>query len=824
MRRFCLAVAALVCLLNLASAEIVVNGRAIDENGAGIPRVPITVRSPSGEVQQITTDATGSFRLRVPSGGRYLFSATEAGYLPVNNLAVELHSNAPEVTVVLNHAKEVLQSLDVSGAPEPVDIEQTQSERQLSGIQILDVPYPSTHSLREALRLMPGQVEDPFGGLHFDGGRENQTNYLLDGFNVSDPLTGNLNTRVSVEAVESLDYLSGRYSPEYGKGSAGTLQIKTETGDDRFRYSSTNFIPGVNSQQGLHLGAWTPRVNFSGPIRKGRAWFSDNLDADYNISIAPGVPRKQDTTTNLLASNMLHTQINLTPANILYADFLYNYQAANEFGLSALNPPSTTLNQRNHTWLVGIKDQIYVARGTLLELGYAAMLTNARQNPEGIGTYNIMPNGTSGYYFVDSSQNSRRDQFLGNLFLPARHLAGSHQLKVGFDVDRLSYSQDISRTGYNLYGESGGLLRSVVFAGNGKFSKPGLYASSYVTDRWQVRQKLFLELGVRQDWDDILSRFEWSPRAAFSFAPAASGNTRISGGYAVVYDPTIIQLFARPLDQYTLTNIYSPSGALLFPKALSVYSIPNPRLPAPRFQNWSLGLDHQFPHRIKASFSLLRRRGDKGFAYVNAIPAPVIAPPDIAATYGASYVEQIFQLTNTRRDQYDAAQVIVHQPIRGRYEWMASYTRSRAWSTAALDPRLEQTLLIGPDNSGPLPWDSPNRFLSWGYLPTFFNNWAVAYLLEERSGFPFSIRHDNGKIIGAPDSRRFPAYFNLNLHLEWRTHLGKYRFAIRGGINNLTGHGNYSVVNNTVESPKFLTYYGSDGRHYVVRLRWLGRE
>ena len=77
-----------------------------------------------------------------------------------------------------------------------------------------------------------------------------------------------------------------------------------------------------------------------------------------------------------------------------------------------------------------------------------------------------------------------------------------------------------------------------------------------MTDHWQVRQNLIFELGVREDWDEILRRWSYSPRTAFSFAPSGWDNTRISGGFAVVYDPTIIQLFTRPYDQYTLTNIY----------------------------------------------------------------------------------------------------------------------------------------------------------------------------------------------------------------------------------------------------------------------------
>ncbi|MGA3040083.1 MAG: hypothetical protein ABSF54_04745, partial [Bryobacteraceae bacterium] len=384
-------------------------------------------------------------------------------------------------------------------------------------------------------------------------------------------------------------------------------------------------------------------------------------------------------------------------------------------------------------------------------------------------------------------------------------------------------------TGYDLYGVTGDLLRSVTFEGTGTFSRPSLTASSYVTDHWQARRNLFFELGVREDWDEILRRWSWSPRASFSYAPFGSPNTRLSGGYAVLYDPTIILLFTRPLDQYTLTDInawYGPSPlpALPLPNALSYYTLPDERLKAPLYQNWSLGLDHQFPWRIKAGLSLHRKRGGDGFAYVNTLPAPIAAPPLIAAAYHASYVEQQFTLTNARHDQYDAAQVIVHQALAGRYEWMASYTRSRTHSNEVLDPSLEQTLLLGQENAGPLPWDAPNRFLSWGYLPTWWKNWAVAFLFEERTGFPFSIQHDNGQLIGAPDAFRYPDYLNLNLHLEWRFRLRKYRFGLRGGVDNLTNHRNPTEVNNIVESPNYLTFYGSEGRHYEARLRWLGKE
>ena len=175
-----------------------------------------------------------------------------------------------------------------------------------------------------------------------------------------------------------------------------------------------------------------------------------------------------------------------------------------------------------------------------------------------------------------------------------------------------------------------------------------------------------------------------------------------------------------------------------------------------------------------------------------------------------------------RRDWYDSFEIRLQQPFGNGYEWLASYARSRARSTSVVDVSVDQPEIVA-DNAGRLPWDTPNRFLSWGYLPTFWKNWAIAYLFETRTGFPFSIVDETSRVLGQPNAYRFPDYFNLNLHLEWTTHAFGHRFALRGGFNNITGHGNYTAVNNTTGSPQFLSFYGSDGRHFVLRIRWLGR-
>jgi hypothetical protein len=171
---------------------------------------------------------------------------------------------------------------------------------------------------------------------------------------------------------------------------------------------------------------------------------------------------------------------------------------------------------------------------------------------------------------------------------------------------------------------------------------------------------------------------------------------------------------------------------------------------------------------------------------------------------------------------YDSVQVAVRQTFRKQYEWMASYMRSRALSNAVVDISADDPLLV-TNNVGRMPWDTPNRLVSWGYLPTPWENWAVAYLTEARNGFPFSVYDSSGHVTGTPNEMRFPRFFELNLHLERRFTFHANRWAFRFGFNNITNHENPNVVNADMSAPDYLHMYGGRGRSLNFRIRWLGK-
>ena len=804
-----------------AGAQVTLTGRVVDQNEAPVANARVSAhRGPEIPVATYS-GPSGSFELRLAAPDKYLIDVDRIGYFALKDRSVQVSAPSSEITLVLNEQDEVFQSVTVGEQPSPIDFEQTQREQRLSGTEINDVPYSAAHSLRSSMDLMPGVIQDATGGLHFHGGAEYQTRYTLNGFDIGDPIDGRLRTLLAVEGVRSVDLYPAGELPANGRGSAGTLNIQTDDGTDQLRYTATNFIPGLTTNGGVRIGDWTPRAGISGPILKGRAWFSDSFNGEYNDGYVTGLPAGQNFNASWIAGNLLHAQVNLTPSNILYADFLVDFDHQDHFGLGPLDPISTSRGMSDHEWLAAVKDQYSWFGGATIEVGFAAQFVYRRQVPEGTEPYIISPEGRSGNYFVDSRENGRRDQLFANFFPRALHLWGKHQLQVGADAQRLDYTAAFQRTGFEIAGLNGLPISSTKFQGSGDFSRPNTAAASYVNDHWQPAKHLTVDLGVREEWDELVRNFAVQPRAGFAWAPFPRLRTKITGGFARLADATDLSLFSRPLDQQPVTTFYSATGVPQAPVVTTFLSGHDLRFP--RYDKWNAGLEHDFGHGIGGSAQYLRKRGRDGFVYsplAGESGAVSIQQQALSYGFGGTY-----QLSNLRRDDYDEVALTLKQTFGEQFGWMASYVHSRAVSNAVLDASVDQPVQVMND-FGPVPWDVPNRLLAWGYLPLRpldGKKWAAAFLVDYRTGFPFSITDPSGIVVGAVDSFRYPSNFDFNLAIERRFVFRGYRFAIRGGANNLMAHRNPTAVNNVIGAPHFMTFYGYEGRHFVLRIRFFGK-
>ncbi len=768
------------------------------------------------------SDYAGSFVLSVDQPGEYRLQAQREGFFTLRDYPVQLAAGDNLVTLELNRQREVLESVEVKASPPLINPEQLESTHQINATQLINIPYPQTNQLRNALPMIPGVVQDSRGSLHIAGGSSDQTFWTLDGFNITDPLTGRFETHVSVDGVQAVEVATSRYSAETGKGSAGAVQITTVMGDDKWRPSATNFFPGVEDHKGLLIGNWTPRVTVSGPLQRGRAWLSNAADARYEQNVVEELPAGQDRNTIWRLSNLLRFQVNLTPANILTASWLTYYWNAPHNGLTPLDPMETTSDRSTRQNFASVKDQMYLGGGALLEIGYAALRGWAREVPQGRAAYTFTPEGRSGNYFLESRRRSGRDQWLANLFLPAFTAAGSHQVKTGVDADRVTYYQLADRRPVEFYRSDLTLSRRVEYTGSGELRRRNFEAAAYVQDTWKPLARLVVESGVRADWDQITRRTVLSPRVSFALAPPRTEHTKITAGFGIFHDALNLRVLSRHLDQYALARYYRPDGKTLdYGPALSVYLLDDRDLRVPVYRNFSVGVEQQLPWGMHGRFEFLHKRGRDGFTFINTIVPGVTPDRTLLSAYGAAGYDGLFLLRNVRRDEYDSFEVTVRKSFRRQSEVMASYTRSRAVSNAVVDVNIDDPTLV-TENEGRLPWDSPNRLVAWGFYGLSEKN-ALAWLFEWRDGYPFFVRDDDGRLLGSNTARRYPAYINLNLHYERKFRALGQRWAWRGGFNNAFNRLNPTVVNNDASSPNFLHFSGGQHRALVIRLRWLGK-
>jgi hypothetical protein len=816
----CRAVALAVFAAALGYAQVAVSGRVLDETGKAVAGARVEVRPDTGGAAvSVTSDHSGNFEISLQEPGKYRIDAWREGFFRLSASHTDLREGANQVTLTLNHLQEFAESVDVVYSPPAIDPAETGERKELNTVEILTVPYPAPHDLRNALPMFQGVVKDNAGHLHVNGGETHQTNYTLDGFNISDPVTGRFEARLNIDSVRSLELQSSRFGADKGRASAGTVDVQTKMGDDRWRFGGTNFVPGVSAQGGLHINKWTPRLELSGPLARSRVWLYNGFDTFYDRDTIHGLPRGEDRTRALTSNNLTRVQANLTPSNIFTAGLLVNYFHARRAGLSFLNPAETTTNRRHRFVMTTIRDQAYFARGALVDFGFADSRMTTLQTPLGESVYEITPFGNSGNYYVHLDRHSNRQQWTANVFLPVVEAAGAHQLRLGVDFQRDSFRQETLRHDYRVLRTDFTMARHVTFEGDPFQRRRNFAGSHYILDQWTPRAGLVLEAGLRTEWDQVVRRVLWSPRVAAAWAPEALGGTKLAAGYGIFHDALSLGLLTRHQDQVSYSTFFERNGAPRRDPLKTAFFLDERELRVPRYRSLSFSAERKLPFEFYGRAGYTQRTGDRSFTFVNPADSPE------APGY--------FFLRNCRNDSYRAFELALRRTF-GRFEWSAGYTRSSARTDAVVDYSLENPI-FGPQAPGPFPWDAPHRFLMWGWAPVPKNvlpRWLAGivretdavYLVERRSGFPFSAVNEEGFLAGPPNSLRLPSYLSVNLHFERKFRALHYLWAWRFGFNNITNNGNPNTVNNNIDSPAFLAYGRGQSRAFTVRLRLVGRR
>src|SRR5262249_20293011 len=122
------------------------------------------------------------------------------------------------------------------------------------------------------------------------------------------------------------------------------------------------------------------------------------------------------------------------------ATFVHNTVRARATGLDLTTPLEATRDAFARKDFLSVKDQRYW-HGVLAEFGFAFSNLDLRFDPRGDAPYIVEPGLRHGNFFMRSRSVVDRLQAIGNFMPRPLYGHGRHELKFGFDLDRIHYLQ-----------------------------------------------------------------------------------------------------------------------------------------------------------------------------------------------------------------------------------------------------------------------------------------------------------------------------------------------------------------------------------------------
>jgi hypothetical protein len=780
----------------------------LDENDVVVSDARVTIVQSGQPAVERLTNSAGRTEFSFSSPTPYRLQVDKPGFYEA--LKREVDPQLHDIELILQHEQIVNQEVNVIASTVNIDPQQAPDVSTMNTPEIVNIPYVTNRNIVNLLPFNPGVIQDSSGQVHVAGSPTYATLDLLDGFDLRSPASGTLSLHVSTDAVRSIVTESTRYPVEYGKASGGVIALSSGMGDNRFRFNATDFIPSYTNDNGIHFDKFVPRVTFSGPIAKTKAWFFDGFDLVYASDYIVGLPSNADTDPNWQESNLSKFQFNLTTRNNLIAALLFNDAYSPYSGLSTLTPRASTVKSETLAWLPYLRDQQLFASGTLLDLGIGITRIHSGYEPHGDTPYQLTPEAAEGSYFENLTGRSSRIQESFALYLSPRHWMGDHNLQAGVDLDQITFGENFFRSPINYLREDGTLIRQSTFPAQPSFTRQNADVGAYVQDHWQSHSGLSIDPGLRFDWDQIVRRPIYSPRIAAVFAPGKIPTTKISAGIGVFYEHTQLDYLQQAFAGLRDDTYYAADGVTpVSPLLPTAFMVSYPLLHAPRVINWSAAIEQKLPSSTYATLSYIDKSGSNFFVFVDQ------SPPSLSGRY---------LLTSQRHDDYHAVNLTLRHNFSGDYVLFAAYTHSLAYTNAALE-YSPTTGYLGQQQPGPLPWNVPDRVISWGWLPIpKLKRWDFVYNIDWHTGLPFTAINANHVVVGAPDAHTYPAFLSFSPGLEWKFHLRGAYFGLRGIIANVTDRENPTVVNNVVDSPEYGTFTEPLGRALTARIRLIGNK
>lgn len=799
-----------------APGRVLVKVTGADQRGIGGAHVEL--RAGGAVTAAADTDAEGNAVFNnVGAGVSYDIVASKQGFDPALKSGVVFAGGAAtNVDIVLNPAAAHHDSVDVRATAEP---EAGSAPSSIATQTAKELPSrPAT--VAEALPLIPGVVRSPEGGLRISGAGEHRSAMIVNSADVTDPATGQFGVTVPIDSVETLKVYQTPFLAEYGRFTAGLVSVETRRGGDRWKWELNDPFPDfrIRSWDMRGIKDATPRLNFEGPLIRGKLYFSEGLEYDirkievYTLPF-PENQKKQEGVNSfsqldwiLSAKHFVTATLHAAPERLQYVN------------LDAFNPEQTVPDAANRNYTGTVADHL-VLGGGILENTISTTQFNTRVWGQGGQDLMISPQGNSGNYFAQQSRNASRLGWSSTYSFPTVNALGSHDIKAGSYLAGSWDRGEITNHPIDILNAADAPLERITFAGGRPFQMTDLDYAFFVQDHWLPTPHIAVDYGVRSESQAISEALRLAPRIGVSWSPNTGTGTVISAGFGWFYDRVPLNVYAFNHYPNELITMYNGAGAtaagpLVYQNILGevpiapplVFQEQTPGNFSPRSTTWAMKVEQPLTRfvRLRASFM---ENDSSGLVVLNTMA------PDPLTNIGA------YALSGTGRSRYRQFETTASVRLGGERQLFLSYVRSRArgdLNDFSSYVGAYPMPVIRPNQFSNLPADLPNRFLLWGLvkLPLGFR---IAPVAEYHTGFPYLVTDAAQNYVGAPYGNRFPSFLSIDSRVSKDFKVSpKYTLRFSVSAFNLTDHFNPEAVHANVADPAYGFFFGQRSRRYTA--------
>ncbi len=300
-------------------------GRVTDVSGAGIPGVEIKVlREETNSERSTNTSESGEFAVSLLPAGNYRVTAYHPGFRVSRRDGIHLEVGEKARIDIKLDVGPIEQVVIVRGDAPLLQTGTSSSGSLVDSNYIRGLPLNGREFLQLGLigpgggPAAPGSQLSRQGasGLHFNGARESENNFLLDGVDNNDWYINLMVVSPSVDYIQEFKVETGTYAAEFGRNAGSQVLAITRSGGNQFHGTAFEFLRNAaldaknffdppnqpipqfqRNQFGIFLG---------GPVRRDRVFFSLNYEGTrqrQSITRTARVPTAAEKSGDFSASS-----------------------------------------------------------------------------------------------------------------------------------------------------------------------------------------------------------------------------------------------------------------------------------------------------------------------------------------------------------------------------------------------------------------------------------------------------------------------------------------------------------------------------------------